>query len=135
MNKAIFKQSFFYLAVLNFILALVFISQSSLLAHFASFVWFLSFLLNLYRANKAVHKKWLILKVLKKWILRNSIKKFWHFFASLKRLFHKRLQDIVYVHIYTRVIHFIHIFRIISCLTETTFTEILKRKNIKKEPR
>ncbi len=57
MNKAIFKQSFFYLAVLNFILALVFISQSSLLAHFASFVWFLSFLLNLYRANKAVHKK------------------------------------------------------------------------------
>ena len=66
MNKAIFKQSFFYLAVLNFILALVFISQSSLLAHFASFVWFLSFLLNLYRANKAVHKKRLILKVLKK---------------------------------------------------------------------
>ncbi|MDN6291417.1 MAG: hypothetical protein L0J63_14230 [Tetragenococcus koreensis] len=57
MNKTILKQPFFYIALLNFILAIVFIFQDSLLARLASFVWFLSFLLNLYNANKAVHKK------------------------------------------------------------------------------
>lgn len=57
MNKTILKQPFFYIALLNFILAIVFVFQDSLLARLASFVWFLSFLLNLYNANKAVHKK------------------------------------------------------------------------------
>ncbi|SEL34131.1 hypothetical protein SAMN04488700_0376 [Carnobacterium iners] len=65
MKKAIFKQPFFYIALLNFILALAFIFQDGLLARLASFVWFLSFLLNLYNANKAVHKKQIILKNLR----------------------------------------------------------------------
>ncbi|SEL40120.1 hypothetical protein SAMN04488700_2468 [Carnobacterium iners] len=57
MNETILKQPFFYIALLNFILAIVFIFQDSLLARLVSFVWFLSFLFNLYNANKAVHKK------------------------------------------------------------------------------
>lgn len=59
MKKNIVKQPFFYVALLNFILAISFpfVYKGTLLAYFGSFIWFLSFLVNLSNANKAAKKK------------------------------------------------------------------------------
>lgn len=58
-KKAILKQPFLYIALLNFTLAISFsfVYKSTLLSYFGSFVWFLSFLVNLSNANKATKKK------------------------------------------------------------------------------
>jgi len=55
MNKAIFKQPLFYLAVGNFFLTLYFASQKGALAHTAAFIWLISASYNVYKANKATH--------------------------------------------------------------------------------
>ncbi|MCA9767143.1 MAG: hypothetical protein KC455_12090 [Carnobacterium sp.] len=57
MNKTIFKQPFFYFALLYFILALAFIFQETYVARLGSFLFFLTSIVSFYKANKAVHQK------------------------------------------------------------------------------
>ncbi|SEK49924.1 hypothetical protein SAMN04488700_1644 [Carnobacterium iners] len=57
MNKAIFKQPFFYTALVNFILALAFIFQKGYVARLGSFLCFSTFIVSFYKTNKAVRKK------------------------------------------------------------------------------
>lgn len=57
MNKEIFKQSKFYIAIVSFFVALFYISQEGLVAMLGSFFWFLTFIVSLYKANKTVNEK------------------------------------------------------------------------------
>ena len=56
MNKEIFKQSKFYIAIVSFLVALFYISQEGLVAMLGSFFWFLTFIVSLYKANKKTKK-------------------------------------------------------------------------------
>ncbi|MEG0288871.1 MAG: hypothetical protein RR548_06410 [Carnobacterium sp.] len=57
MNKAIFKQANTYIALTNLFLGLFFIFQEEKLAKFAGFVWLLSFIFNLFIANRMANKQ------------------------------------------------------------------------------
>ena len=57
MNKEIFKQSKFYIAIVSFFVALFYISQEGSVAMLGSFFWFLIFIVSLYKANKTVNQK------------------------------------------------------------------------------
>lgn len=57
MNKAMFKQINTYTALISFFLGLFYIFQEGTLTKFAGCVWFLSFIFNLFIANRKVKKK------------------------------------------------------------------------------
>lgn len=54
MNKYIFKQPQFYIAIGTLCLSLFFLFRGGNFAYTAAFIWFISSILNFYKANKKV---------------------------------------------------------------------------------
>lgn len=57
LNKEIFKQPNFYIALVNFLLGFFYLFQEGTPWKVASFIWFLSFICNFHLANRAVKEK------------------------------------------------------------------------------
>lgn len=57
MKKALFKNPFFYLALLAFILALIFHSPESYVGRLVNTFLFFTYLVSVYKLKKAIRKK------------------------------------------------------------------------------
>ncbi|MCM3512374.1 hypothetical protein [Carnobacterium inhibens] len=57
MNKEIFKQPIFYLALFNFFIGLLFIFQEGSVARTASYIFQLNFIFNMYIINSTKKNK------------------------------------------------------------------------------
>ncbi|SDQ30381.1 hypothetical protein LHA31_07675 [Carnobacterium viridans] len=57
MNKKIFKQPVFYLALFNFFIGLIFIFQDGILARIASYLFQLNFIFSMYILKNTENKK------------------------------------------------------------------------------
>lgn len=57
MNREIFKQSKFYIAVISFFLTVFFIFREGAVAKLGALLWFLTFVVSLYKANRIVSEK------------------------------------------------------------------------------